>query len=103
LNFSDKNIQLHKISEGISTGDENPLISVPWSVDGNWHSLRVSVHGNAIIVNLDGKEIINIRDDNLNATPAIPNGEIVLVPRRWSGSKGDTVVAYRNFKIEVEK
>jgi len=103
LNFSDKNIQLHKVSEGISTGDENPLISAPWSVDGNWHSLRVSLRGNTIIVNLDGKEIINIRDDNLNATPAIPNGEIVLVPRRWSGSTGDTVVAYRNFKIEVEK
>lgn len=103
LNFSDKHIQLHKASEGISTGDDNPLATFPWMPDGSWHSLRIVLKGNEILVFLDGKEIISVVDRNHNATPPLSQGEIVLVPRRWSNSKGDTAVAYGDIKIEVEK
>lgn len=103
LNFSDKNIQLHKASQGIATGDDNPLASVPWTPDGSWHSLKVSLKNNRIIVFLDDKQIIDFTDNNYNSTPPLLKGEIVLVPRRWSNSKGDTIIAYRNFQIEVEK
>jgi len=103
LNFSDKNIQLHKASQGIATGDDNPLASVPWTPDGSWHSLKVSLKNNRIVVFLDDKQIIDFTDNNYNSTPPLLKGEIVLVPRRWSNSKGDTVIAYRNFQIEVEK
>ncbi|MBC7326716.1 DUF1080 domain-containing protein [bacterium] len=102
LNFSDKNIQLHKASQGITTGDDNPLVSVPWSLDSNWHKLSVELKGNNIKVILDGREIINFTDNNYNATPFLKSGEIVLVPRRWSGSKGDTIVAYRNFSLTLK-
>lgn len=103
LNFSDKNIQLHKASQGITTGDDNPLASVNWTPDGNWHTLRIYVKGNRLIIFLDGKEIINVEDKNFNAVPPLLKGEIVLVPRRWSGSAGNTIIAYRDVKIEVEK
>lgn len=103
LNFSNRNIQLHKASQGISTGDDNPLASFPWTPDGNWHNLRIEVEGDHIKAFLDGKEIINIVDRNYNATPPLLKGEIILVPRRFSGSKGDTIVAYRDIRVEVKK
>lgn len=103
LNFSGRDIQLHKVSQGIGTGDDNPLASVPWVPDGSWHNLMIDLKGNQIVVFLDEKEIIRVVDDGYNATPPLLKGEIVLIPRKWSGSEGGTVVAYRDVRLEVEK
>ncbi len=101
LNFSNRDIQLHKACQGISTGDANPMATIPWTADNVWHTLRVEVRGKQIRAILDGREILNLSDENYNDLPPLEKGEIVLVPRRWSNSTGATVVAYKDLRIEL--
>ncbi|HIE08407.1 MAG TPA: DUF1080 domain-containing protein, partial [Armatimonadetes bacterium] len=99
LCIHDKGLYLHKVSEGVSTGDQNPLAHSPWSPDDKWHSLRITVKGQYIVVSLDGKRVIEVVDEDWNGVPPILRGGICLCARRFSGSEGETIVEFDDIKV----
>lgn len=94
-------VQLHKICEGISTGDENPLAVAKWKPDNEWHEVTVRVEGNSITASLDGQQLFSIVDKNLNGVPALERGAIVISPRRWSKSQGHTKIAISKVVVKL--
>lgn len=99
LNFGEQ-IRLQKVYNGHSGGDISPLSRAEWSCDRNWHEVVIVVKGEHITVALDGNQIINTTDTNALGVGPVPAGGVCLSARRWSGSMGDTVVAFDDFAIE---
>jgi len=102
LNFSNRDIQLHKVSHGVATSDEDPMANLSWKPDNQWHELKISVIGKKIKVWLDDKMIIDIIDKRFNGVEPLKNGGIVLSARKWSQSRGKTVIKFDNFEIELD-
>ncbi|MFA0733685.1 MAG: hypothetical protein OGMRLDGQ_000185 [Candidatus Fervidibacter sp.] len=94
-------VQLHKVRNGISTGDDNPLAVAKWTPDNEWHELTLRVQGNRITAWLDGKQLFSVADENFNGLPPLERGAIVLSPRRWSQSKGHTRVAIGRVTVRL--
>ncbi|MCS7223258.1 MAG: carbohydrate-binding family 9-like protein [Armatimonadetes bacterium] len=94
-----KRVQLHKISNGVSTNDDNPLVDTSWVADQEEHRLLIRLKGPELHATLDGTEIFRIKDENLAGGPPIPSGMVVLSARRWSGSQGHTRVAISQFRV----
>lgn len=94
-------VQLHKVRNGISTSNENPMAQARWTPDQEWHEVRVRVEGNRITAWLDGRELFSVVDHNHNGTPPVEHGAIVLSPRRWSHSKGHTQVAFSQVLVRL--
>ena len=101
LNFHSRNIALHKANLGGSTRDENPLAEVPWKPDNERHQVVIVADGNHIQVELDGKKIMDLRDENLShlGVPPLLSGGIALSARRFAGSTGNTTVAFSDVEI----
>ncbi len=94
-------VHLHKARNGISTGDDNPLATAKWTPDNEWHEVTVRVQGNRITAWLDGKQLFSVADENYNGVPAVERGAIVLSPRKWSQSKGQTRVAIGKVTVRL--
>ena len=101
LNFHGKNIALHKAYLGRRSADANPLAEIPWTPDKEWHQVLVKVRGNRIQVEVDGHSIIDVADDNHLGIGTIPSGGIVLCARRYTGSQGDTRVAFDDIEVRA--
>jgi len=99
LNLHARTIALHKEFMGRSTGDRNPLAEIPWAPDDKWHTVRIQVRGSRIRAWFDGRAVMDVRDENAGGVPPIPAGRIVLSARKWTGSKGHTVVAFDDLRI----
>ncbi len=96
-------VQLHKISDGVSTNDENPLAEGSWTGDREDHLLVIRVQGPEIWVALDRRDLIKVRDEGLGGMAPIGSGGVVLSARRWSASQGHTRVAISRFKVSLLK
>lgn len=94
-------VQLHKVRNGISTGDENPLATARWTPDNEWHEVTLRVQGNQITAWIDGKQMFSVADSNFNGVPPLERGSIVISPRRWSQSQGHTKVAIEKVSVSL--
>ena len=94
-------VHLHKIYDGVSTGDENPMAVAKWKPDNEWHEVTVRLEGNNITAWLDGKQLFSTVDKNFNDVPALERGAVVISPRRWSKSQGHTRIAVSKVAIEL--
>ena len=103
LDFSNRNVVLHKAYQGAATGDTGSLAEAPWSADEAWHKLAVRVSGNSIAALLDGKPLLSATDSNLLGVGPIPSGGICLCARRWPGGEGHTEVLFDDVRVELGK
>lgn len=94
-------VHLHKVRNGISTGDENPLATAKWTPDNEWHEVTLRVQGNRITAWIDGKQMFSVADENFNGVPALERGSIVISPRRWSQSQGHTRIAVEKVAVSL--
>jgi len=102
LGFYDRGTYLHKVSGGRSTADGTELaVARPTIADDKWHHVRIAVAGNTIAVALDGKAILEAKDDDHNGVPPVPSGGIVLAARKHDGSKGATRVLFSDVRVEA--
>jgi hypothetical protein len=99
LNFHDRNVVLHKANRGAASGDRNPLAEAPWKPDNEWHTVVIVAVGGRITVELDGRKIMDVTDDNLLGAPPLLTGGVTLSARRWGGSTGNTTVAFDDIEV----
>lgn len=98
VEFTDRDVQVHKSCAGRSTSDEVMVARWPYKLSRGSHVLVVEVKGQAdptIRVLVDGRLIGVATDRNVLGTGPVTAGGIVLCPRRWSNSSGHTVILYR--------
>jgi len=103
LNLEARNIVLHKANRGAASNDHNPLAEVPWQPDAGWHKVIISVTGNHLVVELDGRKIMELQDDNQLDAPPLLSGGITLCARRHTSSTGNTEVAFADVEIREIK
>jgi hypothetical protein len=101
LDFQAGGITLHKAALGSSTGDTVQLASVPYTRDNAPHAVVITAQGPHITVELDGKQIMDVTDNDFNGTPFVPDGGVVLSARRWAGSTGHTRVAFWGYEVQM--
>jgi hypothetical protein len=101
LTFTDHDCQWHKVIYGLSTSDANPLGRVPWKSDAQWHTLRVETRANHLKAELDGRPLIEARDDAHLNLPSLRRGGIVLAARTGSRSEGSTVVRFDDVEVRL--
>jgi len=102
LGFYERGTCLHKISRGKPTSDEGELaVAEPTIKDDQWHEVTVRAVGNAIAVSLDGKAIIDVKDEDHNGVPPVASGGIVLVARKYANSEGKTQVLFKDVRVEA--
>ena len=102
LGFYERGAHVHKVAKGRSTGDNNPLAASPSTIkDDTWHDVAVTVVGTRITVALDGKTIIEAKDDGWNGAPAIASGGIVLTARKYGKAKGTTRVVFADVRVQA--
>ncbi len=94
-------VQLVKASHGQASGDTNSLGRAQWSADGNWHEAAITVRGAHILIELDGKSLLDVTDANHLGVGPVTSGGICLAARRYSRSEGDTVVAFDDVRVET--
>ncbi|MBU0608914.1 MAG: hypothetical protein KKI08_13595, partial [Armatimonadetes bacterium] len=68
--------------------------------DTAWHDLAISVKGKHIEVELDGKRLIAVDDNDLLGVGPVPSGGVCLSARKWSRAEGDTIVAFDDLRVE---
>ncbi|MBD3182424.1 DUF1080 domain-containing protein [Candidatus Poribacteria bacterium] len=101
VGFYDRLSALHKISRGVSTGDGSALTQSNKTIkDNEWHNLRINIKDTQIAVILDGNTIMRVNDKEWNDTPPVEAGGISLCARKYPESEGNTVVVFRNVKVE---
>ncbi|MBU0611146.1 MAG: DUF1080 domain-containing protein, partial [Armatimonadetes bacterium] len=71
-------VMLHKLHQGASTGDNVQLATAQWTRDTAWHDLAISVKGKHIEVELDGKRLIAVDDNDLLGVGPVPSGGVCL-------------------------
>jgi hypothetical protein len=91
---------LVKVSGAVSSDDSSNLAQAPWANDTAWHDLAVTVQGQGLAVALDGRSLLEAADDNYLGAAPLRSGGICLSARRWTGSPGDTVVAFDDVQVE---
>jgi len=102
LGFYERGTYLHKISRGKPTSDESELaVAEPTIKDDQWHEVSIRAVGNAIAVSLDGKAIIDVKDEDHNGVPPVPSGGIVVVARKYADSEGKTQVLFKDVRVEA--
>lgn len=72
------------------------MVSAFWQPDKLWHRLKIGVLDAKIKVWLNGKSIIEVVDDE----ESVKNGCVVLSARKWSQSRGDTIVKFDEFEVQ---
>ena len=92
---------LHKTYKGLSTGDTLSLAKASWANDNAWHDLAVTLRGNRIAAELDGKPLLDAVDQNALGVGTVPAGGVCLSARKWSAGKGDTVVAFDDVRLDA--
>jgi hypothetical protein len=102
LNLHASGARLHKFVNGRGTNDEVQLAHAPWQPDAEWHTLTLTVRGNTIRAEWDGKPLLSARDENFLGYPPLREGTLLLSARRWSRSQGHTVVEIDEVRVEVE-
>lgn len=107
ISFYSRGIFIHKMSDGVSTGDQNPLAkaeSADYGLrDEKWHDVKITVEKNTIKVDLDGKEVLSVTDKEWNEVPAILKGKIALGARKWASSAKDCIGVYKDVRVEKVK
>ncbi|MCY3019223.1 MAG: DUF1080 domain-containing protein, partial [Planctomycetota bacterium] len=101
LNFHDRNIVLHKANRGAASTDRNPMAEAAWTPDNEWHKVVIAAAGNHLVVELDGRKIMDVRDDNYLGAPALLSGGITLCARRHAGSTGTTTIAFDDVEVRA--
>lgn len=101
LHLTGGSATLHKAYQGRSTSDTEMLGQVPWTPDRAWHDLAITVQGNHLGAELDGRLLLEATDDHFLGVPPVPVGGIVLSARKWTHSTGHTVVAFDEVRVEV--
>ena len=99
LNFTDRSVQLHKISHSVSTHEGRPLAQQKWAYDDKWHALSVRVQANHIRVQADGRQLFDYRDDMALGLPSLRKGGIALSARKWPKFPGKMLVRYDDVKV----
>jgi len=102
LNFSSRDVALHKACQGQATGDTNALVTAPFTPDNAWHTLTVSLKGPQITPTLDGNSLFQATDSNALGVGPVPAGSICLCARRWDQAQGHTVVLFDDVKVTPE-
>lgn len=102
LNCHARQIALHKTWMGRSSGDSTALAAAPWTPDNAWHRVQIKLQGARITVSMDGTLLFAVVDENLLGVPPIPGGNVVLCARRWSGSEGNTEVAFDDVEVHLQ-
>ncbi len=92
--------QLVKVSGAVSSNDTSCLAQAPWANDTAWHDLAVTVRGSRVAVELDGQPLLSATDDNYLGVGPLRSGGICLSARKWTGSPGDTLVAFDDVLVE---
>jgi len=104
LNFADREVQLHKISYGVSSNERRPLARPAWKPDNRWHELAVRVQANGLSATLDGEKLFSVRDDMFLGILSRRCGGIVLSARKWPRARGQMVVRFDEVVVrELEK
>ncbi|MBM3497982.1 MAG: hypothetical protein FJX74_04850 [Armatimonadetes bacterium] len=98
LNFSSRDVALHKSLQGRATGDDTALASAPFAPDGAWHALAITVRGADIAATLDDKPLLEATDTGAR----VPAGSLCLAARRWENSEGHTVVLFDDVEVQPE-
>lgn len=99
LNLQARNIVLHKANRGAASNDHNPLAEVPWQPDAAWHQVVISVTGKHLAVELDGRKIMDVQDDDYLGAPPLASGGITLCARRHGSATGNTTVAFADVEL----
>jgi hypothetical protein len=102
LDFSSRDVELHKACRGQASGDATALAAAPFTPDSEWHALAIAVHGAEITVTLDGKSLLQATDANALGVGPVPAGSICLCARRWDQAQGHTVVLFDDVKVTPE-
>lgn len=101
LGFYNRATAIHKISNGSGTGDETALAETTTTIkDNEWHEVVIIVLYNKISVILDEETILRVTDDDLNDSPTVFSGGIVLAARKYEGSEGTTQVMFNNVEVK---
>ncbi len=104
VEFTTREIQVHKAVNGRSTGDDTAIAWIPLAeLAPGWHALTLQVSGSGPVrlqIWLDGKKMGDLKFNGVLGEPAIQRGGIALAARRWSQSEGDTVVEFDDLRIE---
>jgi len=101
LNFSIRDVQLHKASQGRCTSDRAALATAPFRPDTTWHTLELSARAGNIEAKLDGKPLLRANDENYLGLSPRRAGFIVLAARKWSKSTGTTRIRFDNVEITL--
>lgn len=99
INFTKRDVQLHKISYGISTNEHRPIARADWVYDDKWHTLELRVEANRICATVDNKRLFEARDDMILQLPSLRSGGIALSARRWQRSRGRMTVRFDDVKV----
>ncbi|NOY79894.1 MAG: hypothetical protein GXP31_02695 [Kiritimatiellaeota bacterium] len=100
VDFSNRDVQLHKVSGGVGTDDATCLARASCKLGTTPHVVAISVRGRRLRIRLDGRQLLDVVDDRLNDTPALEAGTVVLSARRWSGGRDVTRVRYDSISVE---
>ncbi|MCD6351792.1 MAG: hypothetical protein J7M26_06705, partial [Armatimonadetes bacterium] len=89
--------------KGRSTND--PVTFAEWSyaLQPGPHTVTIEVKGAKqplITVLVDGKKVGQATDKDVLGVGPVPAGGIILAPRRWSKSKGNTVMKVRRIRVQ---
>lgn len=103
VEFTNREVQVHKSYQGHSTNDVSALATWPRTLAPGPHELIIEVRGSdtpSLTVLLDGQTLGTATDRGSLGLGPMPAGGIALSPRRWSNSQGHTIVRYRSIRIE---
>jgi len=100
LHFNRDRVRLMKRNQGAVSDDTADLGASVWSHGTSWHRAEIVAAGTRIRVEVDGEKMFDVRDDQGLGVGPVPFGDLVLSARRWTGSEGDTRVAFRKVKVE---
>jgi len=69
-----------------------------YELGDGWQLLSIRVKGNRIEVDIQRTRLFEFTDEGRSGG-VIKSGGLILSPRRWSRSSGDTIVRYASIKI----
>lgn len=102
LGFYNRLTALHKIADGRTTDDTNPLAESPVTVkDNDWHRVRIELNGATIRVTLDERPLLEATDADHNGRPPVPSGGIVLAARQHGEGPPATQVLFDDVRVEA--
>ncbi|MBI2299211.1 MAG: carbohydrate-binding family 9-like protein [Armatimonadetes bacterium] len=92
--------ELHKaVAGGRSSNDEQRLGQGAGVTGDGWHTLSLTARGANIRAVADGQVVLEAVDRGFLGDPPLKTGGLVLSARKWSGSRGDTVVEIDDVEV----